>query len=69
MGTQLSFYQAMIDNNNDQMGYAVLTLPTRMITPGQPIRIKVDGVDNNSGAWYMTYKRSPESEFSTEQLK
>ncbi len=67
-GVELSFYQSMIDANQDQMGYAVLTLPTKMTTPGQPLRIKVDGVDNNSSAWYMTFKRSLESDFSVEQL-
>lgn len=68
-GVELKFHQAMIDTNNDQMGYAVLTLPTKMTTPGKPLKIKVNGVDNNSNAWYMTYKRPLESEFSTEQLK
>jgi len=68
-GVHLSFYQSMIDMHSDQMGYAVLTLPARLVKPGKPIRIKVDGVDNNSSAWYMTYKRSLESEFSTKQLK
>ncbi len=68
-GVELTFHQSMIDNNQDQMGYAVLTLPTKMVTPGQPVRFKVDGVDNNSHAWYMTFKRSLDSDFSIEQLK
>ncbi|MBD0779876.1 glycosyl hydrolase family 38 [Maribacter sp. ANRC-HE7] len=68
-GVQLDFYQSMIDSNQDQMGYAVLTLPTKMITPGRPVKLKVDGVDNNSNAWYMTFKRSLENDFSAEQLK
>lgn len=66
---QLSFYQSMIDTHQDQMGYAVLTLPTKMTTKGQPIRIKVNGVDNNSHAWYMTYKLQLENDFSVVQLK
>ncbi|PKQ65014.1 hypothetical protein BZG02_04030 [Labilibaculum filiforme] len=67
-GVELNFYQSMIDSNQDQMGYAVLTLPTKMVIPGKPIKIKVDGVNNNSTAWYMTFKRSLASDFSTEQL-
>lgn len=68
-GVELKFHQAMIDVNNDQMGYAVLTIPTKMTVPGQALKIKVDGIDNQSNAWYMTYKRPLESEFSTDQLK
>lgn len=68
-GVQLAFFQSMIDTHQDQMGYAVLTLPTKLISTGQSIRIKVDGVDNDSHAWYMTYKIPVKSEFSVEQLK
>ncbi len=65
---ELCFYPSMIDSNQDQMGYAVLTLPTSMVTRGRPLRITVDGVDNNSHAWYMTFKRSLHSDFSAKQL-
>lgn len=68
-GAELVFNQSMVDVHNDQMGYAVLTLPTKMITKGRPVKIKVDGVDNNSSAWYMTFKRSLSNELSVEQLK
>lgn len=67
-GVELSCFQSMIDSNQDQMGYAVLTLPSKLVTKGQPLRIKVDGIDNNHDAWYMTFKRSLASDFSAEQL-
>lgn len=67
-GVELKFYQSMIDSNQDQMGYAVLTLPSKMVKPGQSLKIKVAGVNNNSNAWYMTFKRSLKSDFSAKQL-
>lgn len=68
-GVKLSFFKSMVDVNGDQMGYAVLTLPKKMITPGQPVNIKIDGVDNNSAAWYMTYKIKLGDDLSVKQMK
>ena len=68
-GVSLSFFQSMVDNNGDQMGYAVLTLPKKMITPGKPVNIKVNGVENNSAAWYMTFKIKLSDDLSVTQLK
>ena len=65
---ELSFHQSMIDKYKDQMGFAVLTLPTNLVTKGEPINIKVAGVNNQSDAWYMTYKIPLEKEYSAKQL-
>lgn len=67
-GSQLAFHPSMEDKHGDQMGYVVLTLPTKLVTLGKPITIKVDGADNFSNAWYMTYKIPLEGSFSAEQL-
>ena len=66
---QLVFHRSMVDKHGDQMGYAVLTLPTNMVGKGQVATIKVDGVDNGSSAWFMTFKVPLESRFSARQLK
>lgn len=68
-GATLNFIQSMIDSNRDEMGYAVLTLPTTMVTPGKPVKIKIGGIPNNSHAWYMTFKISPKNNFTANQLK
>ena len=68
-GIELSFKQAMVDRHGDQMGYAVLTLPTKLIGKGQSARIKIDGVDNKSEGWYMTFELALESSFKAEQLQ
>lgn len=68
-GVSLSFFKSMVDNNGDQMGYAVLTVPKKMITPGKPVSIKIKGVENNSAAWYMTFKIKLSDDLSVTQLK
>ena len=55
-GSKLTFNRSMIDKHGDQMGYAVLTLPTDFVGRGNAARIKVDGVANFSSAWFMTFK-------------
>lgn len=67
-GIHLRFHRTMIDKHGDQMGYAVLTVPTSHTTPGKPLHLKVDGEDNFSAAWYMTYKLPLENKFSAKQL-
>ena len=68
-GILLTFNLTLIDKHGDQMGYAVLTLPSKFITNGKPIKITVDGHDNESNAWYMTYKIPLENKFTAAQLK
>ena len=59
----------MIDKHGDQTGYAVLSIPITMITVGESASIKVDGVDNQSNAWYMTFKLPLKNEYSVSQIK
>ncbi|NJX14388.1 glycoside hydrolase family 38 C-terminal domain-containing protein [Tamlana crocina] len=68
-GVSLNFIQSMVDSNRDEMGYAVLTMPTSIVTLGAPVKLKIGGVPNNSNAWYMTYKISPKNNFNAHQLK
>ena len=67
-GASLVFNQSLIDKHKDQMGYAILTLPTKSMQLGKPVRIKVAGIDNQSEAWYMTFKVSLEEKITTTQL-
>ncbi|MCB9282710.1 MAG: hypothetical protein H6563_01440 [Lewinellaceae bacterium] len=55
-GALLTFNRTMIDKYKDQMGFATLTLPVTAIETGKPTRLKVDGEDRESNAWYMTFK-------------
>ncbi|NVK53042.1 MAG: glycosyl hydrolase family 38 [Flavobacteriaceae bacterium] len=68
-GSSLTLNRSMIDKHNDQMGYAVLTIPTEMIKKGASVKIKVDGVDNHSNAWFMTYKLPLKDGYNVSQIK
>ena len=55
-GARLAFYATLIDKYKDQMGFAVLKLPQAALTPGEPVRISIDGEDAGGDIWYMTFK-------------
>ena len=68
-GVELKFNRSMIDTNMDEMGTAVLTIPAKYFTPGKAIVLKIDGVDNHSNHWFMTFERTLNEELKTRQLK
>ena len=68
-GAALIFNRSMTDKNGDEMGAAVLTVPAKYFTPGQPVVIKVDGVDNGSNSWFMTFERALKEGLTAHQLK
>lgn len=68
-GARLSFYVTLIDKYKDQMGFAVLRLPRAAFTPGEPVRLSVDGEDAGGDIWYMTFKAGVHEKVSIEQEK
>lgn len=60
-GASLRFRATMIDRFNDLMGFAILTVPRNALTPGQPLRLRVNGESAASRAWYITFQ-APVSE-------
>ena len=55
-GSVLQLRITKIDRHKDVMGYAILTLPMEMITPGKPVALQVRGETAGSNIWYMTFK-------------
>ncbi len=68
-GVELTFNRSMVDMNGDEMGTAVLTLPTKYFTPGKSVVLRIDGVDNQSNEWFMTFDRTLNEDLKTRQLK
>ena len=56
-GIRLRFRSILTDKYGDFMGYAFLTVPSRLCLGG-PLRIRVEGESANSLTWYMTFKES-----------
>ena len=46
----------MVDKHGDQMGFAVLKIPTKHIKAGEQVSIKINGTAGESNAWVMTFK-------------
>lgn len=55
-GAELKFNVTMLDKFEDEMGFAVLTLPLEAIQPGRAVELEIaaEAVEDNS--WFMTYK-------------
>ncbi|UJH68497.1 glycoside hydrolase family 38 C-terminal domain-containing protein [Allomuricauda sp. SCSIO 65647] len=68
-GIVLQFNRSMVDMNLDEMGTAVLTVPDTYFTKGKAVVLKVDGVDNDSNEWFMTFKRELNEKVKTQQSK
>lgn len=66
-GISLTFRTTMIDKYEDAMGYAILSLPVSMISPGKSQVIRVMGESAGSRAWYMTFEAGVEEKLSVAQ--
>jgi alpha-mannosidase len=56
-GVRLRFRSILTDKYGDFMGYAFLTVPTRLCRKG-PLRLRIEGESAGSRTWYMTFKES-----------
>ncbi len=68
-GVELTFNRSMVDMNRDEMGTAVLTISNKYFIPGKAVVLKIDGVDNHSNDWFMTFERTLNEDLKTRQLK
>ncbi|NQU47436.1 MAG: hypothetical protein HQ519_02215 [Planctomycetes bacterium] len=56
----LRFRPTHIDRHEDLFGFAVLELPARLVTAGEPMTLEVIGESDGSPIWYMTFRHSPQ---------
>jgi len=66
-GAELKFDVTMLDKFEDEMGFAILKLPTKAIKPGKAaiLEIAAEPVEDNS--WFMTYKTGVSEQVSIYQ--
>ncbi|MFZ1289576.1 MAG: glycoside hydrolase family 38 C-terminal domain-containing protein [Melioribacteraceae bacterium] len=62
--SNLTFKVTTTDRYNDLMGIAFLRVNKKDIKLGEPINIKVTGVDAESSAWYMTFQGKVNADIS-----
>ena len=56
--SELILNVTMLDNANDQMGFAILKIPTKAIKKGVPTQLKITADADDNTAWFMTFKSS-----------
>lgn len=66
-GATLTFRTTMIDKYEDAMGYAILTLPSSLVTPGKSQTIRISGESAGRPTWYMTFEAPVEEKLSVVQ--
>lgn len=57
-GYVLSFHSTMVDKYGDLFGTMELDVPKARYPSGDPLTLRVDGVDAESPEWYMVFKYS-----------
>jgi alpha-mannosidase len=67
--SELKLNVTMLDKYQDQMGIAILTIPTRLIEKGQPARMKLSSSTTDNAAWFMTFKTKLEESINVYQNK
>jgi len=55
-GAELKFNVTMLDTNKDEMGFAILKIPTKAIQPGQASTLEIAAEPVSDNSWFMTYK-------------
>ena len=55
-GAELKFYVTMLDKFKDEMGFAILKLPTGAIRKGQAATLEIAAEPVEDNSWFMTYK-------------
>jgi len=60
----LVFDVTEVDKYGDLCGYLTLSLPTNLLNPGEPARLKVTCEDADSRTWFMIFKYNAENRLS-----
>ena len=54
--SRIVFQQTTRDGASDAHGLMFLRLPVSVVTPGQPVTLRITGQAQNSNDWFMTFK-------------
>ena len=68
-GATLIFNITMLDRHEDQMGFALLTVPLYAVKKGVPNLIKISSSSTENNAWFMTYRSEIKEEIKVYQNK
>lgn len=66
--TKIVFVQLKRDGNQDSHGIIYLRVPASKVKPGEPLRLKMIGENQQSNDWFMTFKYSFEEKADISSL-
>ncbi len=67
-GVSLSFNASLVDKYGDLMGYAFLTVPSKMLKEGHKPEIKITATSSDDPCWYMTHRYAMNSSLLAKQM-
>jgi len=68
-GAELKFSVTMLDVNKDEMGFAILKIPTSAIKPGEAAILEIAAEPVQDDSWFMTYKTGVSEKINLYQNK
>ncbi len=68
-GAELKFNVTMLDQFEDEMGFAILKLPTSAIERGQSATLEISAEPVADNSWFMTYKTCVSEQINIYQNK
>ncbi len=67
-GVSVRFQKLMLDQSNDMSGKVTLAVPKNLLTPGQPLHLKITGQKKNTQDWFMVFQYRISDHFKVEVL-
>ena len=67
-GSRLEFNASLVDKYGDLMGYAFLTVPSRLLKGGEKPEIKITATSSDDPCWYMTHRYAMNSSLLVKQM-
>jgi len=68
-GAELTLNTTMLDRHQDQMGFAILRLPSGMLEAGKPLVLELCADPEATDAWFMTFKTRLQQQTEISQNK
>ena len=68
-GSELILNVTMLDNTEDQMGFAILKIPVKAIKKGKQTQFKISAKPEDNAAWFMTFKSNNQEKTDIYQNK
>ncbi|MEE4256095.1 MAG: hypothetical protein V2I47_03575 [Bacteroidales bacterium] len=68
-GVELEFNASLVDKYGDLMGYAFLTVPSKLLNEGERPEVKITATSSGDPCWYMTHRYAMNSNLLVKQMQ